>query len=324
MNLEEAKRKYAIAIPTEEVFYSKAYNDYFSNSCDNNYINEELEKYRKFNEMYKKSFIVTFGERQKDNKEYKGRLAVILGGQTGAGKTGLVNLTNREAILNNQAYYLIDDDQYRKFYPHYDEIMAECPEYATILTAIGSGPVTPKIMKFASDNGLNFIFDGTMKNTRICETAKKWKNYNITYKVMATSRMESLLSIFERNAYLRRNGFGRPISVDAHDETYNGLPSTIKTMEEEQGTNNIEIYIRGESISRMPELIYSPKQKGIYQNAHEALIAGRKNDMKRCMKKTDINERVVNLEASTFDIREKEELFFLKEALRKELEGIEI
>ena len=286
MNLEEAIKEYKIDIPSDEIFYSEEYKKYFSK--DNSGINPEFEKYRDFQEMYNKSFLLTFRDtiEESTNRE---RLAVVLGGQAGAGKTNLVILTNKEATLQNRRYYLIDDDQYRKFYPRYDEIMAKCPEHSTILTAIGSGPVTPKIMKYASDNGFNFIFDGTMKNNRILETAKGWENYNITYKIMATSRMESLISMFERNAYLRQQGFGRPISVEVHDEMYYGLENTVRELESED-ESNIEVYMRGNGKTSFPVQIYSPKQKGIYQNAFEALRSGRERDKRRCISE-DIYER---------------------------------
>lgn len=318
MTLEEAKKKYSIDVPSDEMFYSKEYQEYFAGKTTT--VNLTYEKYRCFQEIYKKSFLVTFGGNIQ-NKSNAERLAIVLGGQTGAGKTGLVNLTNREALLQNRHFFLIDDDQYRKFYPYYNEIMAECPEYCTILTAIGSGPVTPKIMKYASDNGLNFIFDGTMKNTRILNTAQLWKDYNITYRVMATSRIESLLSIFERNAYLRRNGFGRLISVEAHDETYNGLENTIEQMEKSNADYNTEIYMRGKQEISMPELIYSPKQQGVYKNALEALKSGRSRDKRRCIN-GDVYQRISDLEASGIILTpgETKELESLKLALREELE----
>lgn len=86
MNLEEAKKKYNIDIPSDEVFYSKEYNEYFSNEGVKE-INPELEKYRLFDDMYKKCFIVTFGEKKEKDESYSGRNAIILGGQTGAGKS---------------------------------------------------------------------------------------------------------------------------------------------------------------------------------------------------------------------------------------------
>ena len=314
MNLEEAKQKYMIDVPSDEIFYSNEYINYFNK--ENRTLNPDLEKFRNFQEMYVKSFIVTFGE----HKEFSthDRIAIVLGGQTGAGKSGLVNLTNREGILTNKSFYLIDDDQFRKFYPRYDEIMAECPEFSTILTAIGSEPITPKIMKYASDIGLNFIFDGTMKNTRIFETAQRWENYDVTYRVMATSRMESLLSIFERNAFLRRNGFGRPIGVKEHDATYYGLENTLNTVE--NAGEAVEVYVRGRSISCMPELIYSTKQKGFYKNSVEALRDGRARDKKFCIN-NDVQGRIINLE--TLDIglnsTERKSLWDLKEAIEEEM-----
>lgn len=240
------------------------------------------------------------------------------------GKVGLVKLCKREALKTDKGFFLIDDDQFRKFYPYYDEIMAECPEYSTILTAIGSGPVTPKILKYASDNGLNFIFDGTMKNSRILNTANEWKNYNVSYKIMATSRIESLISIFERNAYLRRNGFGRPISVTAHDETYYGLIETLKTLEKSKEPD-IEVYMRGINSTSMPKMIYSTKEKGAYENALEAMMNGRMLDKKRCIS-DGVYERILNLETSDIGLNsnEYEELQKLKTAVKEEMNGIEL
>ena len=322
MNLDEAIKKYKIDVPSDEVFYSETYKEYFQE--DSKEYNLELEKYRPFDEMYKKSFLVTFGEKIDKNMGNANRVAVILGGQSGAGKTSLVHLTNKEAMLQNKSFYVIDDDQYRKFYPQYDDIMAECPEYSTILTAIGSGPITPKILKYASDNGLNFIFDGTMKNTRIIETSKQWENYDVHFRVMATSRIESLISIFERNVYLRRLGFGLPVSIDAHDETYNGLEHTVSATETIH-PDNIEIFMRGKSKTGMPELIYSSKQKGIYQNAVEALKSGRNRDKQRCIQ-SDIYERISNLEGLSLMLTTKErgEISLLKETLRKEIPDLEL
>ena len=322
MDLNEAIEKYKIDVPNDEVFYSEKYKEYFKENSKE--YDLEFEKYRPFDEMYKKSFLVTFGEKIDKNMGNANRVAVVLGGQSGAGKTSLVNLTSREAMLKNNSFYVIDDDQYRKFYPKYNDIMAECPEYSTILTAIGSGPITPKILKYASDNGLNFIFDGTMKNTRIIETAKQWENYDTHFRVMATSRIESLISIFERNAYLRRLGFGLPVGIDAHDETYNGLELTVSTVEATY-PDNIEIFMRSKSKTGMPELIYSSKQKGIYQNAVEALKSGRNRDKQRCMQ-SDIYERISNLEGLSIMLttKEKEEILLLKETLRKEINELEL
>lgn len=319
MELEEALKKYSIDVPSNEIFYSEEYKKYFTHDSKIKG-NAELERYRAFDQMYKKSFLVTFAGGEEAITRNKQRRAIVLGGQTGAGKSELVNMIFQEVRKNSQGIFLIDDDQFRKFYPRYEEIMAECPEYSTILTAKGSGPVTPKIMNYASQNGLNFIFDGTMKNSRILDTASKWEDYDVSYKIMATSRIESLISIFERNAYLRQNGFGRPISVEAHDETYSGIEGTIKKLEQEQPEANIEIYMRGTDSDRTPKLIYSPKQKGMYRNAAEALIQGRERDRRRVLT-TDIDERIENLEIAERVLNpvEKAELLSLKESLREEI-----
>lgn len=232
MTLEEAMERYSIPIPENIEKYDK-------------------EQYEKFDEIYLKSFYETFytpkfqknSEKSKTNHK---KTAIVLGGQTGAGKSSLIAETKREFQNQGRRVVLIDDDNYRKFYTWNQEILSDCPEYYTKITATASSKVTPKILKFASDNGYNFIFDGTMKNTRIIKTMQNWNDYDINVKIMAASRLRSLVSIALRNGILRRKGIeGRFIEIEAHDETYYGIPETLKYLEKTGLANEIKIYSRG-------------------------------------------------------------------------------
>lgn len=293
MNLQEALDKYSIAVPTDEEFYSKEYNEYFSEG--NPEYRERFEKYRDFNEMYAKSFYITFysSNQNKGDRTINNSHAVVLGGQAGAGKSSLVSVAKEEAHNRGMEIFLIDDDQYRQFYPRTEEILKECPEYYTKISAIGSGTITPKIMKYASDNGLNFIFDGTMKNARILNTAKQWNNYTINWKIMATSKIESLLSVFERNEFLRHRNNGRFMTTKVHDETYDGLEETLKQLEGIENFGTIQVYSRGKDIGH-PVLKYDSSRPSQYESAVEALRSTRESDRKRCIK-NGVAERISNL-----------------------------
>lgn len=234
MTLEEAMKRYSIPIP-ENIY------DY------------DEEKYKEFHKMYLSSFYETFYSNEKmiplRNDSENVRMAVVLGGQTGAGKSALIAETKKEFKANGRNIVLIDDDQYRKLYPYGKEILRECPEFYTKITAIGTGKITPKILRFAAENGYNFIFDGTMKNPRIVETMRTWKGYTIQVKIMATSRLRSIASIAIRNGELRKIGKeGRHISVDAHDETYTGIPATLRYLEDTKLAQEIKIYMRGANV----------------------------------------------------------------------------
>ncbi|MBR3255080.1 MAG: zeta toxin family protein [Clostridia bacterium] len=314
MKLEEALEKYRIPIPIDSEFYSEKYINYFKNK--NSEIDQQLERFRPFQEMYIKSFYATFYKSEENKKlSDKNAKAVVLGGQTGAGKSGLVSLSKREFLDNGEQIYLIDDDLFRKFYPKSDEILKECPEFFTVITAIGSSAVTPKIMKYASDNKLNFIFDGTLKNPRIINTAMSWEGYTINWKIMATSKTESLLSIFERNEELRKMHAGRLITVNAHNETYIGLEPTVIQLENIPDVGRIQVYSRGVD-KQYPVKQYDSEIPGKYSSAYVALKTIRNENEKQYSEK-EILTRIKKLLNSEIPLNENEimEINVLKDEL---------
>lgn len=231
MKFEEAMRRYGIPIPENIFEYDK-------------------EKYREFDNMYLESFYNTFYSKdnilpKQEDLNKKSCIAVVLGGQTGAGKSSLVSETKMQFRNLGRRIVLIDDDQYRSLYPYKREILQNCPEFFTKITATATSKITPKILKFAAENGYNFIFDGTMKNRRIIETMKTWEGYQIQVKIMAASRLRSLLSIALRNGELRTKGEGRFITNEAHDETYVGIPETLNYLQSIGLASEIKIYSRG-------------------------------------------------------------------------------
>ena len=229
----------------------------------------------------------------------------------------------REFEKQGKEIFLIDDDMYRKFYPRAQEILSECPELYTKLTAIGSSSITPKIMKYASDHGLNFIFDGTMKNSRIIQTAMTWNGYNINWKVMATSKLESLISVFERNDKLREIGDCRFLTVDGHNETYLGLESTLMYLESIGDIGKIQVYTRG-SRPDEPKLVYdSTVENQVYKTAVSALNGARSQSRSDCIKR-GVRNRIRNLRENNVSRNEAEieALDELEKSVNIELENV--
>ena len=327
MKLEEAIEKYGIKVPTYAEFYSEDYNDYFAKGIRTKELSERFSKYEEFHTMYLRSFYITFHkahkEIQKKRKSIANSEAVVLGGQAGAGKGGLVILAKKEFLKQGKEIFLIDDDEYRKCYPKEKrkKLLEECPEYYTKITAIGSSTITPKIMKYASDNGLNFIFDGTMKNPRIIETAMNWNDYKINWKIMATSKLESLISVFERNDKLRKQDDCRFLTVDVHNETYSGLASTVMNLESLINIGRIQVYTRGEKPEE-PRLVYDSNvvnQK--YKTAVSALIGAREENKKECIKQ-GVDKRIRTLKNADVYRNEAElkALHELEQSVKDEIE----
>lgn len=246
---------------------------------------QDLERYnedsQKFKRMLEESKLHTFGLSRTATTEKK--IAVVLAGQIGGGKSSLVADSAFKLNEIGQDVVIIDDDQYRSYYPEANKINREIPEFFVPITATGSNPVTPLVMQEAVDRGYNFVFDGTMKNRRILDTMKTWpEHYQKIVKVIATSDIESLLSMFERhNAMMSTGGNSTLVGVDAHNATYIGVPETLGILEQEGLADRIEVYVRGKE-ARKPKMIYSSDwEENMYKTAKEALLSERKKDRQR-------------------------------------------
>lgn len=268
MNLEEALEKFGLKITEED------------KSQDLERYNEDSQKFKR---MLEESKLHTFGLSSPATTEKK--IAVVLAGKIGGGKSGLVADSAYKLNEIGQDVVVIDDDQYRNYYPEANKINREIPEFFVPITATGSNPVTPLVMQEAVDRGYNFVFDGTMKNRRILDTMKTWpEHYKKIVKVIATSDIESLLSMFERHEAMMSIGENsRLVGVDAHNATYVGVQETLGILEQEGIADTIEVYIRGKD-ARKPKMVYSSAwEENIYANAKEALIKEREIDRKRAI-----------------------------------------
>ena len=254
---------------------------------------EKIKKEYKLNEeeykmMYENTRKIVF----QDAKTYENPIAIIVGGQTGAGKGGIDVYSKKEFKKQGLDSIVIDVDSYRMLHPKGEEIVKKYPTLYNDITAQETGPIAKALLQETIEKGYNFIFEGTMKNTEILETMKKMpKNYTKIVRVIATSPKESLLTAFERNeAQIEAVGYGRFTNVDVHDFSYEGVEKTLKIIEDSKVPDRIQIFTRGKDIVS-PELVYdSSIEKNEYNTAYETLIAYRNKDEKK-MKDT-IKERV--------------------------------
>lgn len=253
---------------------------------------------KEYEEMYQNARKIVFG----NAKTYKNPIAIIIGGQTGAGKGGIDVYSKKEFKEQKVDSIVIDVDSYRMLHPKGEEIVKKYPTWYNDITAQETGPIAKALLKETIEKGYNFIFEGTMKNTEILETMKKMpKNYNRIVRVIATSSKESLLTAFERNEeQVNAVGYGRFTNVDVHDFSYEGVAKTLKIVEESKVPDRIQIFTRGKDIVS-PELVYdSNNDKNEYNTAYETLIAYRKINEEK-MKDTIedrlnslLNERIID------------------------------
>lgn len=242
-------------------------------------------------------------------------IAVIVGGQPGCGKGGVIAYTKNQVESNGKCIILITTDEYKPYHPNAIEIARKYPtEYVEIVEQ-DAGPWTGSIMKKAIDDKHNFIFEGTLKNDRILDRIQELKQngFNVTVRVLAVPRLESLLTVHERyEKQMEVLTYGRLISIEHHNKAYDGIPAVVDKIEK-SGLCTVEVYLRGDEIGK-PVKVYSSKEKNErFPTARIALEEYRKSEGKETIKtaKTRVNklrESFVKRNAKESELKQLDEL----------------
>lgn len=196
-------------------------------------------------------------------------LVVVVGGQSGSGKTALIDYTAQ--MSSKRKFVQIDNDYFRSFHPKEAEIRAKYPDYFTIATdQLGLG-ITADIIEYFKSHRYNIILHQTMKSNRIVDDAiTKFidAGYTVGVRTFAVPYFESKMSQIERcEEQLKFNGCCRHVSQKDHDTAILGLPQTIAYLEQTGKYDFIEVFKRGERIDQ-PEVVYAQLNE---KNKHHTL-----------------------------------------------------
>lgn len=242
-------------------------------------------------------------------------IAIIVGGQPGCGKGGVIAYTKNQVEANGKCIILITTDEYKPYHPNAIEIARNYPtEYVEIVEQ-DAGPWTGSIMKKAIDDKHNFIFEGTLKNDRILDRIKELNQngFNVTVRALAVPRLESLLTVHERyEKQMEVLTYGRLISIEHHNKAYDGIPAVVDKIEK-SGLCTVEVYLKGDEIGK-PVKVYSSKEKNErFPTARIALEEYRKSEGKETIKtaKTRVNklrESFVKRNAKESELKQLDEL----------------
>lgn len=218
---------------------------------------------------------------QKDDKI---PTAIFTGGQPGAGKSSIVLKSKIDLAKNNKDSIVFDLDSYRGLFSKSLEIAQQYPEYFQTLTNPYSGKIMEELSNMAIQEGYNFIMEGTMgKSISTLDTLlESGRKYNIIARLLAVSREESIISMFERYILMEeKSGFGRLTTIKDHDERYKNFPNIALTLEG-KGVE-VEVYERTEDIKN-PKLTYktSDEKNSIYYSVSQAIELGREISREKC------------------------------------------
>ncbi|MDO5556822.1 MAG: zeta toxin family protein [Clostridia bacterium] len=247
--------------------------------------------FEEFEEMYNKARWLTFKGKRVESEFPK---AIFVGGQPGAGKSEIVFKEEKKFENLNKSLIKIDLDIYRNLFKNAKEISEKYPQNFSNITNKEAAKIMEKISEETINNGYDFIVEGTMaQKIYTLELIKKSnKKYNIIIKVMAVSKEESLLSIFERYIKMRKeNKIARLTSIENHNIKYKNFLNVVKELENEG--YRIDVYRRTNKKGN-PQIINRNENR----TALETIIEERKESRKECMINAKNRLNIINNEMS--------------------------
>ncbi len=172
--------------------------------------------------------------------------AIILGGQPGAGKSGLLEASKQDFPGGNVV--AINGDELRYYHPQYREIQKADERHFAELTDPHARRWTKQLFDCAIETRRNILFEGTMREAGpITQTMARLKlvGYQITARIIAASEHDSVAGIFRRYEEQKAaKGFGRWSNLKAHNDAYVGVPVTVGLIEAQSFADHVEVYNR--------------------------------------------------------------------------------
>lgn len=175
--------------------------------------------------------------------------AILLGGQSGAGKT-LLHRIKKEEFQGN--IIIIDGDLFRFQHPNYEELYKQYGKYAIQYTNAFAGKMVEELIFALSEKGYSLLIEGTLRNPEVPKkTAQilKSRKYRISLVIMACKPELSHLSTLIRyeEMYSIDKFRARATEKAIHDEIVQHLVDNIERLEQEKIFEKIQVYQRDSS-----------------------------------------------------------------------------
>ena len=200
---------------------------------EKNYTNEELELvFQKILKMYMSSYSPS-----------KNPKVFLLGGQPGAGKSGLENMLNLK-----DEYISISGDDYREYHPRFREINLEYGKEASKYTQQWAGQITEKLIEKLAKAKYNLIIEGTLRTTQLpLKEADRFKKlgYEVELHVLAVKPEKSYLGTLLRYEEMIKWGkIPRMTPKEHHDLVVKNIGDNLEIIYNSKAFDNIKLFDR--------------------------------------------------------------------------------
>lgn len=171
-------------------------------------------------------------------------MAYILGGQPGAGKTGL----QRNLMVENSNIIIINADAYRNSHPRFNEIQAEFGTLAQRHTQPFINEVVEKLISDLSDMKYSLVIEGTLRTAEIplntCRMLKN-KGYSVELHIISVKKeisYESTIYRYENN--LELGMVPRATAKEDHDNVVDAICDNLDIIYEQNAFDDIKLFDR--------------------------------------------------------------------------------
>ena len=175
-------------------------------------------------------------------------VAIVLGGQPGAGKSGLYDIA-RERFSGNIVE--LDCDKFRKFHPQADQLALDPATYGEKTNAFVF-EVVDRLVEELSDQGFHMIMESSMKSSHTAFQNHELlapKGYAIEACIMATSKEVSWKGVVDRyNEQLANGELARMVPQEFHDMVVAQLPGAADEIYRSGKMSNIRVYNRDREV----------------------------------------------------------------------------
>ncbi|BCM78163.1 hypothetical protein KAM329D_32200 [Aeromonas caviae] len=180
-------------------------------------------------------------------------IAIIFGGQPGAGKSSALATAKSELESKGGAIEIIGDDL-RPYHPEYAVLASKDDKTAAFYTDRDSGRWVEKAIEAAKSEQVNLVIEGTMRNLDVVAktmSSLREAGFEIDARAMAVSPLFSEQGILLRYEQQKaERGTGRMTTPEAHLAGLNGMLDTLEGIEREKLADKVTI------LRRSGEVIY--------------------------------------------------------------------
>ena len=171
-------------------------------------------------------------------------LAIITGGQPGAGKSGLTELA--KARMKEGGFVLVDADKMRSFHPSWQRALQADDKNAADLTHSDAGAWAGKLLRLAVESSRNVIIDQTSRDPESFASLAgrlQASGYRVEAHFMASHPEVSAQRIVTRYENEKAQfGVGRFSNADKHDAAFAGLGKTVEAIEPGKLVDALALY----------------------------------------------------------------------------------